>query len=135
MIGFQRCVAQVSNNEGVDVVLRPVKQIEQDQKNVILCEYQIENRRSRESAWAAALNQCVEYCKRARYCEEAEIDTVYLTVNMGTNMRFYELRPDADQTIDRAPAGGRTYELTDDDEEVWRLWIQMRDLILQQRVG
>lgn len=100
-------------------------------KTVILCENKKRERESQTLTWTKALNQVVDYALLARE-ESGQGDpnrTLYLTVNVGTYLRFYELPGDMNVAKDWAPAEGRYYELADDEEEVWNLWNQLRDLV------
>ncbi|GAB0138336.1 hypothetical protein EsDP_00006572 [Epichloe bromicola] len=56
-------------------------------------------------------------------------ETLYLTVNVGTYLRFYELPGKSRKPKDWAPAGGSYHELANDEEEVWKLWNHIRDLV------
>lgn len=99
-------------------------------KKVILCENKRRDGESQTSVWTNALAQVVEYANSVRQ-EQIQYanESLYLTVNVGTYLRFYELPKGLDKAIDWAPAGGHCYELANDEEEVWRLWNQLRDLV------
>ncbi|OAA37754.1 hypothetical protein BBO_07462 [Beauveria brongniartii RCEF 3172] len=57
--------------------------------------------------------------------------TLYITVNIGTYLRFYELPPLSTDVKDWAPGGGIVYELADDESKVWGLWLLLRDQVMQ----
>lgn len=84
--------------------------------------------------WDDILDLVVPYALR-RHREEGQDpgQPLYLTVHVGAFSRFYELPGGADTVRDWAPARRRTYELAEDKKDVWELWLQIRDLALQQR--
>jgi hypothetical protein len=61
--------------------------------------------------------------------DQAQHQTLYLTVNVGSYLRFYELPKGASEAIFWAPAGGRLYELADDEEELWHLWLRLCETV------
>ncbi|KAK2593676.1 hypothetical protein QQS21_008619 [Conoideocrella luteorostrata] len=97
-------------------------------KKVILYENKREGE-SQPNIWTDALDQVVKYANLVREEDQSDDDTIYLTVNVGTYLRFYELPGKSSEPIDWAPAGGRYYELADDEEDVWKFWNQIRDVV------
>lgn len=105
-------------------------------KKVILCENKRRDGESQTAVWTDALDQVVRYATlvRTELGQNPE-ETLYLTVNVGTNLRFYELPGRSTKAKDWTPAGGHEYELANDEEEVWRLWHEIRDLTLSHQVN
>ncbi|KAJ3497626.1 hypothetical protein NLG97_g1751 [Lecanicillium saksenae] len=101
-----------------------------DFKRVIICESKRREFESHSSVWADALQQAVDYAVSNREEAGRLRKSMYLTVNIGTYIRFYELRHNAYQAIDWAPAGTECYELADDEADVWRLFHELRDTVL-----
>ncbi|KAM3517649.1 hypothetical protein NHJ13051_008805 [Beauveria bassiana] len=89
-------------------------------KKVILCENKRREFASRPAQWAAALQQAVGYCRLVRASEKDSDRTLYITVNIGTYLRFYELPPRSSAVKDWAPGGGIVYELADDESKFYR---------------
>ncbi|KAM3455448.1 hypothetical protein MY3296_002428 [Beauveria thailandica] len=100
-------------------------------KRVILFGYKRGEFASRGAEWAAALQQAVDYCKLVRDTESDPDKTLYITVNIGTYLRFYELPPLSSAVKDWSPGGGVVYELADDESKVWELWLLLRDQVMQ----
>ncbi|KAJ3497636.1 hypothetical protein NLG97_g1752 [Lecanicillium saksenae] len=104
------------------------------EKHAIVCFIGSEDIRNPASVWDDSLelatNQALVACAESNHEPEKPL---YIVVHADTQLRFYEL-PDGSTTVrDWAPAHGRAYELADNEEEVWRLWVKMRDLTLQIR--
>ncbi|EGX92374.1 hypothetical protein CCM_03747 [Cordyceps militaris CM01] len=111
----------------IDVRVRWVR-LQGAQTAVILWENKRRELESDSSVWAEALEQVVEYADAVR-CNGPEQDAskpLYLTVNVGTYLRFYELPGLSNVAKDWAPAKGKLYELADDEEAVWKLWNRLR---------
>ncbi|KAI2629535.1 hypothetical protein GGR54DRAFT_267081 [Hypoxylon sp. NC1633] len=140
---FLKEVFPLRDNFGVEQESRPLKALglkktdfriryikNGDLKKVILCENKKRDGESQDSVWKGALNQVVEYANIIRSEKGQESSQpLYLTVNIGTYLRFYELPGNATEPIDWAPAMGRYYELANDEEEVWELWLQIRNQV------
>ena len=102
-----------------------------DPKKVILCEIKRREGESQDAVWRDALAQAVTYADLIRKEKGQRPDQVlYITVNVGTYLRFYELPGNSPQPINWAPAGGNLYELADNEEEVWTLFHQIRNLTM-----
>ena len=102
---------------------------------VVICENKSRSNEIRDVVWKAALNQGSEYARtvRAPTNVKALHSSLFLTVNIGTYMRFYEIEANGQDAIDRAPAQGRLYELAVSEKEVWELWQKMRSIILARQ--
>lgn len=82
--------------------------------------------------WTTALQRVVRHALWVRENEEAQDENIplFLTVHIGTYSRFYELPGSEKEAKNWEPAGGRCFELADDEEELWHLWATLRDAAL-----
>ena len=132
-IALQIPVAQDVNMKKADICIRVIKQGPPRRRlRVVLCESKRRGYETHSKVWEEALNQVVDYCKLVRHADRTSDQTMYLTVNVGTYVRFYELPPRTKAAIDWAPAGGRLYELADDEAKVWELFHQLRDQVMDR---
>lgn len=108
-----------------------IRVVDRDEfRSVILCENKRSEFEGQSAVWAEALDQVVDYAVLVRRgSRKSAKRPMYLTVNVGTYTRFYVLPVGATEAQDWAPARGRAYELADDEAEVWRLWIMLRDAV------
>lgn len=123
-----------ASHEASDVVFRRVVSPLAELTHVVLYNARKRNLDSHATVWDEILDLAIPLAIKVR-CEEDHDpeQSLYLTVHVGTYSRFYELPGGADGVRDWAPARGHTYELSEDEKDVWELWIQMRDLAVQQR--
>ncbi|CEJ86069.1 hypothetical protein VHEMI04000 [[Torrubiella] hemipterigena] len=77
-------------------------------KRVILCENRQRDEESQTSIWSDALEYAVSYTLVIRLEDSQDSEeTLYLTVNIGTHLRFHELPGKSSEARDWAPAAGR----------------------------
>lgn len=78
------------------------------------------------SQWADALDRVARYAKLVRMEEGQDKKKVlYLTVNIRTYIRFYQLDPWESEAREYAPTGGHAYELAQDEEMVHRFFTEL----------
>ncbi|KAF2258003.1 hypothetical protein CC78DRAFT_622177 [Lojkania enalia] len=142
---FLRLYFRMEQNYGIEQESRPLKELGLTQrtdftvryikngspKKVILLEDKRSGKETSSSEWRAALDQVVRYARLVRTeTQQNPNETIYLTVNMGTYLRFYQLNPWESDAVDFGPAGGKLFELAVDEEEVHRHFTALRDLTL-----
>jgi hypothetical protein len=98
-------------------------------KRIIFLEDKRKEHETQDAVWTDALAQVTSYASviRAETGQDPKANIIYLTVNIGTYLRFYELHPNESTACDFAPAGGRLFELADNEEEIHQLFTMLHD--------
>lgn len=123
-----------ASQEASDVIFHRIISPEDELTHAILCHAQKRDLDSHRTVWNEILNLAVPLAMKVRSEEDHDPEqSLYVTVHIGAYSRFYELPGRADAARNWAAARGHTYELAEDEKDVWELWLQMRDLALQQR--
>ena len=105
-----------------------VRYVVNRQRTIVVCANREEEGEPQDSVWALALEQALEYCRMVHTEEEGDqsdknVSPLYLTVNIGTCLRFYALQRETNLAMEWD--AGRSLELADDEEEVWKFWQQL----------
>lgn len=101
-------------------------------RRILMCEVKRQGNDLREAAWSDTLKQVSAFAGAVRAHEKqaGPQPSIYITLNSGTHLRFYEMPSGEEDAIEWAPAHGRLFELADDEAEVSELLQQMRESIL-----
>ena len=113
-----------------DLTIRTIKN--GTPKKIILLEDKRKEIETQDTAWADGLDQVTRYAflVRREPGQNAASDILYLTVNIGTYIRFYELHPNESTARDFGPAEGQLLELADNEEEIHQLFTRLHDLTM-----
>ena len=144
-LNFLHQIFLLGDNFGTELESRPAKELGLSQatdfriryvvrliknsihKRVILFENKRRDLEGQDAVWEDALKQVVDCANLIRTEESHDPSQIlYLGVNIGTHLRLYELPGHSEQAIDWKPAGGRIFELADDEVEVENLFQQLR---------
>ncbi|KAF2793399.1 hypothetical protein K505DRAFT_362020 [Melanomma pulvis-pyrius CBS 109.77] len=140
---FLRLYFPMEENYGIEQESRPLKELGVNQrtnftvryikngilKKVILLEDKLSGKETSASEWRNALNQVVRYATLVR-AEDVQNsnEILYLIVNMGTYLRFYQINPGNTDGVDFGPTEGKIFELAADEEEVHTHFSTLRNL-------
>ncbi|KAL8721500.1 MAG: hypothetical protein Q9225_001845 [Loekoesia sp. 1 TL-2023] len=94
-------------------------------KKVIILESKNKGVETQSAIWADALTQLVDYAKLVR-TEQPNEGILYLMLDLGTYVRFYELPPPDQNARDyKSKKTGKAYELKADEEEIHKILTEL----------